>query len=78
MGPLATGNLIGVYADDDTAVAVRLMREHEVRRLPVIEDGQVAGVVSLGDLAMHDDPAAELGWVSEHQQGKRTSPRPVS
>jgi signal-transduction protein with cAMP-binding, CBS, and nucleotidyltransferase domain len=78
VGPLATSNLIGVYADDDTAVAAQLMREHEVRRLPVIEDGQVAGVVSLGDLAMHDNPAAELGWVSEHRQGKRTSPRPVS
>ncbi len=32
------------------------MREHAVRRLPVIEDGQVVGLVSLGDLAMHDDP----------------------
>jgi len=29
-----------------------------VRRLPVIEDGQVAGVVSLGDLALQDDPAS--------------------
>jgi len=34
------------------------MREHAVRRLPVIDAGQVAGVVSLGDLALEDDP----GW----------------
>jgi CBS domain-containing protein len=33
------------------------MRENAVRRLPVIEDGQVAGMVSLGDLALQDDPA---------------------
>jgi CBS domain-containing protein len=33
-------------------VAVRLIREHAVHRLPVIENGQVAGVVSLGDLAL--------------------------
>jgi CBS domain-containing protein len=30
------------------------MREHAVRRLPVLEDGQVAGIVSVGDL----DPLA--------------------
>jgi len=34
---------------------VALMREHAVRRLPVIEDGQVAGIVSLGDLAPQDE-----------------------
>jgi signal-transduction protein with cAMP-binding, CBS, and nucleotidyltransferase domain len=56
VGPLSSGDLIGVDADDDAAVAVRLMRENAVRRLPVIEDGQVAGVVSLGDLALEDDP----------------------
>ena len=40
------------------------MREHAVRRLPVIDDGQVAGVVSLGDLALQDDPASALSQVS--------------
>jgi signal-transduction protein with cAMP-binding, CBS, and nucleotidyltransferase domain len=34
------------------------MRQHAVHRLPVIEGGQVAGVVSLGDLALPDDPAS--------------------
>jgi signal-transduction protein with cAMP-binding, CBS, and nucleotidyltransferase domain len=58
VGPLSSGDLIGVNADDDTAVAVRLMREHVVHRLPVIEDGQVVGVVSVGDLALQDDPAS--------------------
>ena len=60
VGPLSSGDLIGVNADDDAAVAVRLMRENAVRRLPVIEDGQVAGMVSLGDLARPDDPACAL------------------
>jgi signal-transduction protein with cAMP-binding, CBS, and nucleotidyltransferase domain len=36
-----------------------------VRRLPVIEHGQVAGIVSLGDLAMQDDPASALAAVSK-------------
>ena len=60
VGPLSSGELIGVNADDDAAVAVRLMRENAVRRLPVIEDGQVAGVVSLGDLALADEVTAAV------------------
>ena len=58
VGPLSSGDLIGVDADDDVAVAVRLMRENAVRRLPVIQDGQVAGVLSLGDLALADEVTA--------------------
>jgi len=65
VGPLSSANLIGVDADADAREAARLMREHAVRRLPVIEDGQVAGIVSLGDLAMQDDPASALATVSQ-------------
>jgi signal-transduction protein with cAMP-binding, CBS, and nucleotidyltransferase domain len=60
VGPLSSGDLIAVHADDDTVVAARLMREHAVHRLPVIEDGQVAGVVSMGDLSLPDDPGFAL------------------
>ena len=56
VGPLSSGNLIGVDADADVHEAMRLMRQHAVRRLPVLEDGQVAGIVSPGDLAMQDEP----------------------
>ena len=64
VGPLSSGNLIGVEADADAREAARLMREHAVRRLPVIENGQVAGIVSLGDLALRDDPASALAELS--------------
>jgi CBS domain-containing protein len=65
VGPLSSGNLIGVDVDADAREAARLMREHAVRRLPVIEDGHVAGMVSLGDLAMQDDPASALAMLSQ-------------
>ena len=60
VGPLSSADLIGVDVNADAAQAARLMRRHAVRRLPVIEDGQVAGVVSLGDLALQDDHAPAL------------------
>lgn len=66
VGPLSSADLIGVDADADVGEALRLMREHAVRRLPVIEDGQVAGMVSMGDLALEKDErlAAALVRVS--------------
>ena len=64
VGPLSSDDLVGVNADDDVTEAARLMRENAVRRLPVIEDGQVAGMVSLGDLALDQDPGSALADVS--------------
>ncbi|HWG01443.1 MAG TPA: CBS domain-containing protein [Trebonia sp.] len=55
VGPLCSGKLIGVEAGQDTAEAERLMREHAIRRLPVVDDGQIVGMISLGDLAAADD-----------------------
>jgi signal-transduction protein with cAMP-binding, CBS, and nucleotidyltransferase domain len=46
------------------SVAVALMREHAVRRLPVVEDGLPVGVLSLGDLAETQDPDSALAEIS--------------
>ena len=64
VGPLSSADLIGVDADADVREAMRLMREHAVRRLPVLEDGQVTGIVSLGDLAIPDEPALAFAQLS--------------
>ena len=64
VGPLSSANLIGVDADAGVHEAMRLMRQHAVRRLPVLEGGQVAGIVSLGDLAMQDEPDLAFAQLS--------------
>ena len=64
VGPLSSANLIGVDADADVREAMRLMRQHAVRRLPVLEDGQVTGIVSLGDLAITDESALTFAQLS--------------
>jgi signal-transduction protein with cAMP-binding, CBS, and nucleotidyltransferase domain len=65
VGPLSSANLIGVDADADVREAMRLMRLHAVRRLPVLEDGPVTGIVSLGDLAICDESALASAQLSE-------------
>ncbi len=64
VGPLSSSDLVGVHADADPAEAARLMRTYAVRRLPVVDDGQVAGVVSLGDLAVDSASGPALADVS--------------
>src|SRR3984885_10131009 len=67
VGPLCSGDLIGVAADADLYQAEQLMREHAVRRLPVINEGQVVGIVSMGDLALTADADSPLAAVSRAQ-----------
>lgn len=49
-----------VKADASIEAAAHVMAEHEVRRLPVIEDDAVVGVISYGNLeqALHAQGAA--------------------
>jgi CBS domain-containing protein len=36
---------------DDLETAMGLMRQHEVQRLPVVDDGEIVGVISFADIA---------------------------
>jgi len=56
--------LTTVSPKDSVDDAVRLMRENAIRRLPVVEGGKPVGVVSLGDLAVTQDPHSALGNIS--------------
>jgi CBS domain-containing protein len=44
--------------------ALRLMREHDIRRLPVVKNGRPVGIVSLGDLAVEREPDSTLADIS--------------
>jgi CBS domain-containing protein len=51
VGPVCSAKLVGVDADADVTEAEQLMGENAVRRLPVIDAGQIVGIVSMGDLS---------------------------
>lgn len=52
-----------VSASPDMSVdeAAHLMAEHQIRRLPVVENGQLVGIVAIGDLAVRHHAAEEAG-----------------
>ena len=44
---------ITVEADTDILTALALMTQRRIRHLPVIEGGEIRGIVSIGDLVKH-------------------------
>jgi CBS domain-containing protein len=52
-GELARGTPVWVKADADEKEVLKLMEEHKIRRLPVIEDHRLVGMISEADLATH-------------------------
>jgi len=47
---IMTQQVVTVTPDDTVEHCMQVMTERRIRHLPVIEDGQVRGVVSIGDL----------------------------
>ncbi|MGC5030446.1 CBS domain-containing protein [Micromonospora sp. DT229] len=61
---LTTKDVITVSQYDNVISAADLMRTYAVRRLPVVEDGRLIGLVSMGDLAVEREPQSVLADVS--------------
>lgn len=51
---ICTGNPVCAKPDMSTREAEELMSEHQVRRLPVVEDDRLVGIVSIGDIAVKE------------------------
>lgn len=64
IGELCTGDLVTISPDDEIDEAVRLMSDHAIRRLPVVEGDRAVGILSLGDLAIERDRKSVLGRIS--------------
>ncbi|MGP3971247.1 CBS domain-containing protein [Streptomyces sp. 6N223] len=50
--------------------ATSLMREHAIRRLPVLEEGELVGMLSIGDIAIEQDPRSGLADISAAEPNK--------
>ncbi len=64
IGDICSGEPVVLGPDDDLSEAARLVRDHAVRRIPVLRDGTPVGVVSVGDLALDGDATSALPVVS--------------
>ena len=63
-GDLAQGKPVWVDASAEDDDVLRLMEEHHIRRLPVIEEHELVGMISEADLATHLPEAKIAGFTS--------------
>ena len=72
---IASGELVTVGPDQDLSDALHLMAQHQVRRLPVVDDeNRLVGVVSQADIALdvNDKSVGEMvAGISKPPQGTR-------
>ena len=56
-----TSQVVSARPDMDADLAAALMGRQQVRRLPVVENGKLCGMVSLGDLALCPETDIDAG-----------------
>ena len=69
-------DLVSVEPDKDLEEALGLMARHQVRRLPVVQDGRLVGIIAQADIALtlreDEKKTGELvEAISERSEGER-------
>ena len=64
LNQITSKDVVTVSQNDDAVAAADLMRTYAVRRLPVVEDGRLIGLISMGDLAVEREPQSVLADIS--------------
>jgi CBS domain-containing protein len=55
VGDVSSRDLVTVEPDEDLDEALQLMARHQVRRLPVVENGRLVGIVAQADIALSEN-----------------------
>ena len=74
VGDVSSGDPISVQPDEDLEDALLLMARHQVRRLPVVADGKLVGIVAQADIALTENEKKTgklLEAISEPSGGER-------
>jgi len=73
VGAVYSRDLISVEPDKDLEDALQLMARHQVRRLPVVENGRLIGIVAQADIALRDNEKTGdlVGAISEPSEEER-------
>jgi len=64
-GEVASTDVVTVGPDRPLAEARELMARNQIRRLPVVDEGRLVGILALGDIAVQDDAEQATGEALE-------------
>jgi CBS domain-containing protein len=67
-----TSNLIIGQLDDDVEDVMQVMTDRRIRHLPILQEGYVAGMISIGDLvkSQHDEKDVTIHYLKDYITGK--------
>ena len=73
VGDIYSRDPISVESDRDLVEALQLMARHQVRRLPVVENGGLVGIVAQADIALRETEKTGklVEAISEPSEGER-------
>ena len=63
---IVTSELVAATPDMSLSEATELMSTHQVRRLPVVENNRLVGIVSIGDIAVKEGKDSRVGDALQH------------
>ena len=63
---IVSRSLVSATPDMSTREAADLMSEHQIRRLPIVENDRLVGIVSIGDLAVKEGKDGRIGDTLQH------------
>ncbi len=71
VGEMMTSNVFTVAPDDDIASVMSTMTHKRFRHLPVLDDGEVVGIITIGDVvkAVMDEQQATIQQLSSYIAG---------
>jgi CBS domain-containing protein len=62
---IATMDPVAGQRDWSVADAITMMSEYQIRRLPIVEEGRLVGIVSIGDISVQGDQIEAGGALEE-------------
>jgi CBS domain-containing protein len=73
VGDVYSRDVVSVGPNNDLEEALQLMARHQVRRLPVVENGRLVGMVAQADIALRENEKTGVlvEAISEPSEGER-------
>lgn len=69
---IMTAEVVCAHADDTLEACMAVMTEKRIRHLPVLDEGRLAGLISIGDVVrqLSRDQTAEIRYLTDYITGK--------
>lgn len=71
VGEIMTRDMIVATVEDDVEYVMKIMSRHHIRHIPIIEDSQIAGLLSMSDIveSLYEEDEIHIRYLSDYMGG---------